>query len=176
MGENLPLRTRAMPEVRCEYEIWRPVVRMSEDGCVAPDGSRWLVDAWSGGNRIGSRGLDLLCDAIGTRKQGRVQYVRASAIGTGTAALGTPQGKGLGSAVYHGTVPYTKPATTGSWQMNRSYSIGSTYAMKESGLFVGTKKDALLRGTMYSRGTFAVRNVVSGDTITLNYRCGFTSG
>jgi hypothetical protein len=60
--------------------------------------------------------------------------------------------------------------------MNRSFSIGSSYAMRESGLFVGTRKDVTLRGTMYSRGTFAVRNVVSGDTITLNYRGGFTSG
>ncbi len=176
MGENLPLRTRGVPEVRCHYEWWRPNVRLSEDGMVAPDGSNRLMDEWDGADRIGSRGLDLLCDAIGTWKAGRVQYVRASAIGTGTAALGTPQGKGLGSAVYHGSVPYTKGSATGSWQMNRSFSIGSTYAMRESGLFVGTRKDALLRGTMYSRGTYAVRNVAGGDTITLNYRSGFTSG
>lgn len=176
MAQNLPLRTRGMPEVKCDYEHWRPNVRFCEDGILAPDGSKRLIDAWSGADRIGSRGLDLLCDAIGTQKPGRVQYVRASAIGTGTAPLGTPQGKGLGSVVYHGTVPYTKSAATGSWQMNRSFSIGSTYAIRESGLFVGTRKDVTLRGTMYSRGTFAVRNVVSGDTITLNYRCGFTSG
>ena len=48
--------------------------------------------------------------------------------------------------------------------------------MRESGLFMGTKKDVLLRGTMYCRGTFPVRNVASGDTITLNYSGGFISG
>ena len=167
MSEYETLRTlRMRPEVRCVYEWWRP----------APDGSRRLLDRWEGADRIGSRGLDLLCFAIGTQGAGRVQYVRASALGTSTAAVGTPQGKGLGSVVYHGTAPFTKSSPTGSWQMNRSFAIGSTYAMRESGLFVGTRKDVLLRGTMYSRGTFAVRNVVSGDTITLNYRCGFISG
>jgi hypothetical protein len=162
MGEQ-ELRTGRIvgAEVRSHIEHWRRGRKL------------WEYD---GGDRIGSSGLNLICDAIGTRKAGRVQYIRASAIGTGVEALGTPQGKGLGSVVYQGTAPYTKSSATGSWQMNRNFSIGSSYAMRESALFVGTRKDVTLRGTMYSRGTYPVRNVVVGDTITLNYKCGFISG
>ena len=149
------------PEVKVEVLHWR--------------GGK-LLWRYEGQDRIGSAGRDLLATRIGTADAGRVRYIRASAIGTSTAALGTPQYKGLGSVVYHGTVPFTKPSAIGSFQFNRNYSIGSSYAMRESGLFVGTAKDKLLRGTLYCRGTFPVRNVSSGDTITLNYRCGFISG
>ena len=154
-------------EVKAHIEHWR--------------GAKLLWE-WHGGDYIGSRGLDLLANRIGTADRGalagtyRVRYLRASAIGTSTAAKGTPQGKGLGSVVYHGTAPFVKTANKGSFTMNRSFSIGSTYAIRESGLFVGTKKDATLRGTLYCRGTFPVRNVASGDTITLNYTGGFISG
>lgn len=135
-----------------------------------------LLWEWWGGDYIGSRGLDLLANRIGTADAGRVRYLRASALGTSTAVKGTPQGYGLGSVVYHGTVPFVKLSNKGSFTMNRNFSIGSTYAMRESGLFVGTAKSGALRGTMYCRGTFPVRNVASGDTITLNYTAGFISG
>lgn len=135
-----------------------------------------------GGDVIGSAGRDLLANRVGTADRGatagtyRVRYIRASAIGTGQAA---PQNSGLtklGSVVYHGTAPFAKTAPTGSFTFNRSFSIGATYAIRESGLFVGTAIGALQRGTMYCRGTFPVRNVVSGDRITVNYRGGFVSG
>ena len=134
-----------------------------------------LLSVYEGGDLIGSSGRDLLASRIGTADAGRVRYIRGVAIGTGVAATAVGQTK-LGSVVYHGTAPFTKGSPAGSFSFARSFAIGSTYAMRESGLFVGTRKDALLRGTMYSRGTFAVRNVVSGDTITVTYRGGFTSG
>ena len=135
-----------------------------------------LLWEYQGGDLIGSRGRDLLANRIGTADPaGRVRYIRASALGTGVGAMSYGDTK-LGSVVYHGTVPFTKSSPVGSFQFNRSFAIGSTYAIRESALFVGTAKGALLRGTMYSRGTFAVRNVNSGDTITVNYRGGFVSG
>ena len=134
-----------------------------------------LLFEYQGGDVIGSLGRDLLANRIGTADAGRVRHIRASALGTGQAVPSSGNTK-LGSVVYQGTVPFTKSSPTGSFQFNRSFSIGSTYAMRESGLFIGTRKDVLLRGTMYCRGTFPVRNVNSGDTITVNYRGGFISG
>mgnify|MGYP001565503408 CR=1 FL=1 len=133
-----------------------------------------LLGEYRGGDVIANLGLDLLDYRLGTADAGRVRYLRASAIGTGTGAPAGASTK-LGSVVYQGTAPFAKGAATGSFTLNRVFKIGSTYAMRESGLFVGTKKDALLRGTMYSRGTYPVRNVVSGDQITVNYTVGFTS-
>lgn len=157
----MELKTRPAAEVKVHIQHWRKGKLLWEH---------------EGGDYIGSAGRDLLAYRAGTMDSGRRRYIRASAIGTSTAAKGTPQYKGLGSVVYQGTVAFTKSAAIGSFQFNRNFSIGSTYAMRESGLFVGTDKGALLRGTLYCRGTFPVRNVSSGDTITLNYRCGFISG
>ena len=72
--------------------------------------------------------------------------------------------------------PYTwgKDLARGSASLDRVFTIGSTYAIRESGLFTGTA--VTTKGTMYSRGTFAVRNVVAADTITLNYTQGFSAG
>ena len=133
-----------------------------------------------GGDHIGTPGRTLLSYRIGTSDGlvgsiggPRRRYIRASAIGTGVEAKGTPQGN-LGYVIYHGTAPFA--ISGGSFAFNRSFSIGSSYAMRESGLFIGTRKDAALRGTMYCRGTFPVRNVAPGDTVTLNYRGGFISG
>ena len=149
-------------EIRVEVEHWR-------------DGH--LLSKIRGGDVIGSVGRDVLANRIGTADPaGRVRYIRASAIGTGLAAVSSSGLTKLGSVVYHGTAPFSKSAPTGSFTFNRKFSIGSTYAIRESGLFMGTSQGALLRGTMYSRGTFAVRNVVSGDSLTLNYTGGMTSG
>lgn len=134
-----------------------------------------LLSEWRGADILVSTGLDLLDYRVGTADAGRVRYLRASAIGTGTGAPLAANTK-LGSVVYQGTAPFAKGAATGSFTLNRAFKIGSTYAMREAALFVGTRKDALLRGTMYSRGTYPVRNVVSGDQITVNYTCGFISG
>ena len=137
-----------------------------------------LLWEYEGGDVIGSAGRDLLANRIGTTdtSPGRVRYIRASALGTGQAAPTASGLTKLGSVVYQGTAPFAKSAPTGSFTFNRSFSIGSTYAMRESALFIGTRKDALLRGTMYCRGTYPVRNVIAGDTLTLNYRGGFVSG
>ena len=159
--EDRPLNTMAKNRIEVEIQHWR---------------DRELLWEYKGGDLIGSRGRDLLANRIGTADPtGRVRYIRASAIGTGVAVQSSGDTK-LGSVVYHGTVPFTKSAPVGSFQFNRSFSIGSTYAIRESGLFVGTQKSPLLRGTLYSRGTFPVRNVNAGDTITVNYRGGFVSG
>ena len=165
MGEKLKLKTEGglqgpQPvEFKVHIQHWR---------------DKGLLWEWRGEDRIGSPGRDLLARRIGTADPaGRVRYIRASALGTSTAPRGTPQWKGLGSVVYHGTAPYAKGANTGSFTFNRNFSIGSTYALRESGLFVGTQKGVTLRGTMYCRGTFPVRNVASGDTVTLNYSGGF---
>jgi len=155
------MELKTTPRMEVQIQHWRK-------GC--------LLWEHIGGDVIGSAGRDLLANRIGTvDPTGRRRYIRASAIGTGQAAPTNSGLTKLGSVVYHGTAPFTKSSPTGSFQFNRSFSIGATYAVRESGLFVGTAIGALLRGTMYCRGTFPVRNVVSGDTITVNYRGGFTS-
>ena len=159
--EDRPLKTVSGLRVGVVVQHWRDERLLSESLC---------------GDLVGSRGRDLLANRIGTADPaGRVRYIRASAIGTSATAPSSGQSK-LGSVVYHGTVPFAKTSPTGSATFNRSFKIGSTYPIQESGLFVGTQKGALLRGTMYSRGTFAVKNVVSGDTITLNYTISVVSG
>jgi len=160
MVEDTKLST-IKPRVKVTIQHWR-------------DGK--LLFQYEGGDVIGSAGRDLLAYRAGTADAGRVRYIRASAIGTGQASPYNTGLTKLGSVVYHGTAPFAKGAATGSFTFNRSFAIGSSYAIRESGLFVGTRKDALLRGTMYCRGTFPVRNVIAGDTITLNYRGGFVSG
>ena len=148
-------------EVHLHVEHWR--------------GRRKLWE-YKGGDLIGSPGRDLLANRIGTADPaGRVRYIRASAIGTSNTAPAVGQTK-LGSVVYQGTAPFVKSSPAGSATFNRSFVIGSTYSIRESGLFIGTRHSATLRGTMYSRGTFPVRSVVSGDKITVNYSIGFTSG
>jgi hypothetical protein len=132
-----------------------------------------LVHEQRGGDTVLVTGLDLLNFLTGsaTGGYGRVAY---SAIGTGVAAVVGSDDAALGSEVYRGTYSWSKDSARGSSSLDRVFTIGSTYAIRESGLFSGS--GVFGKGTMYSRGTFAVRNVVANDTITLNYTKGFTAG
>ena len=158
--EDKAIRT-ATPQLRVKvrYEWWR---------------KGKLLERWEGGDLVGSFGRDWLCAkvagalAIGTPAGGgKGTLIKYSAIGTGAAAPTTGQ-SALIAPIYRGTFPYSKDSAVGSASLDRSFSIGSTYAMRESGLFVQK-----VGGTMYSRGTYAVKNVASGDTITVRYTLGF---
>lgn len=136
-----------------------------------------LVARRRGGDTVVTPGLDLLNRLTGTTT-GVYSRVILSAIGTGVAAVGSNDTE-LGSEVYRGTFTWSKDSPRGSASMDRTFTIGSTYSIRESALVAGTSSgfySGTARGTMYSRGTFAVRNVVNGDTLTLNYTQGFTAG
>jgi len=129
-----------------------------------------LIERYKGGDIVGSVGRDWLCaKTAGTPTLARGTYIRYSAIGTGQAAPASGQ-TALGGPIYRGTVTYTKDSATGSASLDRTFSIGSTYAMRESGLFVQKAG-----GTMYCRGTYPVKNVSSGDQITVRYTQGFST-
>lgn len=165
---------------RIEAEAFISVTHRRPPGRAHGDNEKWdslgpgsLVHHQIGGDTVTVVGLDLLSFLLGSASGG---YARAaySAIGTGVTVVVGSDDLALGSEVYRGTYTWAKDGARGSASLDRVFTIGSTYAIRESGLFTGTA--VTTKGTMYSRGTFAVRNVVSGDTITLNYTTGFTAG
>lgn len=125
---------------------------------------------WDGGDLVGTQGRNYLNARMGVSGG---TPVRHSQIGTGTITPNGTQTR-LAAGTIHGTVSYSKDAAVGSASLDRSFSISATMAITESGLFTGS--GLTNPGTLYSRGTFPVRNVNNGDTITLNYTAGFLAG
>lgn len=125
--------------------------------------SRGLMDI------CGTVGRDWLCQMVAGSNFAtqRGSYLRYCAIGSGTV---TPSGtqQALIAQIYRGTVAFSKDTAVGSCSLDRSFSIGSTYAMKESALFLQAAG-----GTMYCRGTYPIKNVSSGDTINAYYSVGY---
>lgn len=129
-----------------------------------------LLWAHIGGDLVGTQGRNYLNRQMG---ESGGTPVRHSQIGTGTIEPNGTQTR-LAAGTIHGTVAYTKDSAVGSASLDRSFSISATMAITESGLFTGS--GLTNPGTLYSRGTFPVRNVNNGDTITLRYTAGFLNG
>ena len=161
MKTTVPQRAGVRPTAGFTLEHWRNAALLSvytrEGDLITGPGLDWLQAKVAGPLAVGT-------PAGG----GKGTYLKISGIGTGAATPGSAQ-TGLGFRIYKGTVTYTKLSARGSARLQRSFSIGSTYAMRECGLFVQGSA-----GTMFCRGPYPVRNVVSGDTITLRYNTGFT--
>lgn len=165
---------------RINAEAYIVVTHRRPPGRDHRDNEKWdslgpgsLVHRQVGGDTVLVVGLDLLSFLTGSATGGYAR-VAFSALGTGVAAVVGSDDTALGSEIYRGTYSFSKDSARGSASLDRVFTIGSTYTIRESGLFTGTS--VTTKGTMYSRGTFADRNVVSNDTITLNYTTGFSAG
>lgn len=155
MDKDLELRTNNRPEVKCRVEHWRK-------------GN--LIDKWEHGADVVTQfGRQWMCNRLGSTG---AMYQRLSYSALGTCQK-VPAGSitkfGTQAEIYRGTVTYSKDAAYGSASLDRGFSIGSSYAMRSSAL-IGTLGKKL--GTVYCYGTYPVKNVVSGDTINLNYTIG----
>ena len=156
MGEDIELKTiRSYPEVKARVGHWR-------------DGK--LIDSWEhGGDVVTNFGRNWLCNkAAGSLAPGKQARLAWSALGT---CQKVPAGSitKFGAQMYRGTVAYSKDSAVGSASLDRTFSIGSTYAIRSSAL-IGTSTG----GTLYCYGTFPVKNVNGGDQITLNYTLGLS--
>lgn len=173
-SERQPGITKINAEAFIEMTHMRPPGRDHSDNDEWDSlGPGSLAHHQRGGDTVLVVGLDLLNFLSGSATGGYAR-VAFSAIGTGVAAVVGSDDTALGSEVYRGTYTWAKDTPRGSASLDRVFTIGSTYAIRESGLFTGTA--VTTKGTMYSRGTFAVRNVVADDTLTLNYTQGFSAG
>ena len=146
------------PEVKVKVEHWR--------------GGR-LIDRWEhGGDMVTNFGRQWICNRLGSASPpGLYRRLNWSALGTcQKVPAGSITKFGTLAEIYRGTISYSKDAAPGSASLDRGFSIGSTYAMRSSAL-IGTPGKKL--GTLYCYGTYPVKNVVSGDTINLNYTIGF---
>jgi hypothetical protein len=108
-------------------------------------------------------GLNALCgqafDDSGSRPT-VFNYVAIGEDGTAPAAAQTA----LGSESMRVQGAYAKDAGVGECSLDATFNVTATLGLQECGLF-----NAASGGTMYCRDTYAVKNVVDGDTVKVYY-------
>ena len=112
-------------------------------------------------------GLNYLCEILGNSTQ--PAEMGFTAIGEDDTAPAAAQTALLGEVMRMAN-GYTKDGPVGEASLDASFSIDATYALNECGLF-----NDVAAGDMYCRDTFTTRNVISGDTVNVNYSLVFAA-
>jgi len=176
IAETIPMN----PEPVCligvnrRIEVWRPVgnltsEQMKDAKAFAMIGGveKALIDVdeklLDFKDMVVDAGLDALCGQAFDSSGSRPAVFNYVAIGTDNTAPAAGQ-TALGAEVMREQGTYSKDAATGECSMDNEFSITNTYALNECGLF-----NAPSGGTMYCRDTYTTKNVVSGDTVKVNY-------
>lgn len=113
-------------------------------------------------------GLNLLCDVLGDfgAQEPAVGWTAIGEDGTAPAAAQTA----LLSESMRVANSYSKDGPVGEASVDATFNIVATLGLLECGLL-----NAAAAGTMYCRDIYTVKNVVSGDTVNVNYTITFTA-
>lgn len=113
-------------------------------------------------------GLNLLCDVLGDfgAQSAALGWTAIGEDNTAPAAAQTA----LISESMRVANTYTKDGPVGEASLDATFAIVATLALVECALL-----NAVAAGTMYCRDIYAVKNVVNGDTVNVNYTITFTA-
>lgn len=103
---------------------------------------------------------------LGSTAQGTAWW-RHIAIGTNVAAPAATQTTLIGEITGDGGQRSlgTKTQLAGTLQLHNTFAFTASYAVQESGVF-----NKASGGSMLARGTFAVKNVASGDSLQVTHK------
>lgn len=173
-------RPSAAPAMKMTIEVWRPAEnlrptngRLKETRVNSIKGVEVLVDRETHErDAIVNDGLDFLCEVMGNEGN-QPPAMGWTAIGTDTTAVSNNQSN-LIAEVMREANTYAKDAPVGQASLDATFNIAvSGYSLNECGLFnvSGTNQSAI----MYCRDTYTTKNVLSGDTVNVNYTSNFSA-
>jgi len=146
------VKSKVLVGVERRIEVWRKGKLVSTD--------EKFIDAK---DIVVNAGLDALCGQGFDESGSRPAVFNSIAIGTGTNAT-LAADTTLQTEVMRVKGTYGKDGPTGECSMDGTFAIISTYALVECGIL-----NAASGGTLYCRDAYAVKNVVSGDTVKIYY-------
>ncbi len=137
-----------------------------------------LIETVETPNAMMTRGMQEVCELMGTDITSTATAFDYVAVGTGTTAATTAQTalitevteKGLTRTAGTGT-NITTTLAYDTFQLVSSFSPTSSYAVTESGVL-----NAASTGEMLCRQTFSAINVTNGDTLTITWKVKLADG
>jgi len=166
-------KTKIPLKVKRKIELWRPVenctpkqlkrARMIKNGKALIEVDIVIKDL------VVDAGLDACCGCVFDGSADRPAAFTYIAIGTGGTAP-TSTDTALEAEVMREAATYTKTGNTGECTIEATFNFTASYGIQESGIF-----NASSGGTMMCRDTFPVKNVESGDQLTITYTATFST-
>lgn len=120
-------------------------------------------------NVVTDAGRDLGIQRIAGLTANPVQYIAigdGDAVNPGNCAAASTTDTALGNELTRAQATVTKTANVGEVRLDATFTVpaGATWSVCESGTF-----DAASGGTLYSRDTMLVKNLASGESITITW-------